>query len=1501
MSSPVKYRLLYSRVAWGVASLAWVFAQFCGTPAPAHEGPFPEGFQKTVLYSGFYLPTAVRFSPDGSKVFIIEKYGKLYAFDGLNDTTATVVKDFESQLWSHHDHGLLGLAVDPQWPTRPYVYVFYAMRGSPGGRISRIEIDPATNQMVGNEVVLVEGWCQIYPSHGVGDLQFGPDGALYASAGDGASFNNVDWGQDEPYNADNSPLGPCTCNDPPLEGGALRSQDLRTSGDPAGYNGTLIRIDPDTGEAMPDNPLIGGDPGDDRIIAYGLRNPFRFTIDPANGSIFVCDVGWNTWEEINYIPDPLATPIRNFGWPCYEGPEIMPQYYYSDLPICNNLVNEGTVTAPFYAYPHIGGASATGAAIYQGGNYPSQYVGALFLADYTDHKIRVMYPDAQGVPDPSTVEDFSLPELNPVDLQVGPGGDLFYIDISIGSLRRIEYVGGEPPVAVAEADVVSGPSPLTVQFSGLNSTNEAGGVLTYEWDFDNDGDFSDSTDPQPMYTFQTSGNYPVNLKVTNEDLLSNIDTIIISVDNGPPVAQITLPDPSYVWRVGDEVDFAGSGVDPDTGPMDPSALTWEFILNHCVSINPPDCHEHHMDTVSGVDSGSFAAIDHEYPCYIAVKLTATEPGANGLSDTVTVDLLPEIVTLTMETQPTGLNVGIFATLAPSPFVKQAIVNGSTTITAATPQIVGDTKYRFASWSDGGSAAHNISIPATDTTYTATFTANARPVLGAVGDQTVDEGSQLQFGVTAADPDLTVPVLTATNLPAGASFVDNGDGTGTFTWTPTYLQSGAYPNVNFKATDSADSQWFDVEAITITVNDYNPAPVLDPIGNKTVDENELLQFSVSASDPDGATPALSASSLPSGASFVDNGNGTGTFTWTPNFFQAGTYQDVKFTATDNGSPAKSDSRFIDITVNNVNRPPVLDPIGNKSVDENAPLQFVVSATDPDGTALAMEASNLPAGASFVDNGNGTGTFSWTPDYNAAGVYPNVTFSARDYNSPPLNDSESIAITVNDINRAPQLAVIGDQSVNEGQILQFTVSAMDPDGTTPTLSASNVPPGASFVDNGNGTGTFAWAPDYNAAGVYPNVEFGAVDTGDPPLHDSESIAITVNDVNRAPQVAVIGNQTVNEGQILQVNASATDPDGTTPSLGATNMPQGATFTDHGNGTGTFVWSTDFFDAGTYPDIAIVATDAEDANVTGQTTFMATVIDMNRKPVMNPVANVNANEGDTINFTVSGSDPDVTIPALSAADLPPGATFTDHGDGTGTFEWTVDYFASNGSPYTVQFTASDGDKSDSESCTIAVANVNRPVTLEPIGDKFVAEGESLVFGVAASDPDGDPSVFATGLPQGAQFADSGTGSYTFFWTPDYHAADGSPYAVTFTVTDGEFLQSETIEVVVTDAAAPGTIAVTRPIAGSSFARNGTKKTKIKWESSGATGNKIAIELWRNGQFVMKIKGSSNNDGVYGWDIPSKLPAGGGYVVRVLSRDNPLIYGDSGSFTILKGKDSP
>jgi len=170
-------------------------------------------------------------------------------------------------------------------------------------------------------------------------------------------------------------------------------------------------------------------------------------------------------------------------------------------------------------------------------------------------------------------------------------------------------------------------------------------------------------------------------------------------------------------------------------------------------------------------------------------------------------------------------------------------------------------------------------------------------------------------------------------------------------------------------------------------------------------------------------------------------------------------------------------------------------------------FTVSATDPDNDSLIYSASNLPPGATFDPQ---TRTFSWTPGYDQAGIYPNVHFEVSD---GEFSDSEDITITVIDIARPPVLDFIGDKLANEEELIQFTIQAIDPDDEPLAYTASNLPPGATFDSQ---TKTFAWTPGYDQAGIYANVHF---EVSDGELTDGEDIAITVKAVTvKTPEEAI-----------------------------------------------------------------------------------------------------------------------------------------------------------------------------------------------------------------------------------------------------------------------------------------------------------------------------------------------------------------------------------------------
>ena len=745
-----------------------VAASLAGLSRAADASVLPSGFQDTVTLSGMTNPTVVQFAPDG-RIFVGQKNGVIKVFASLTDTNPVTFADLSAEVDDYWDRGLLGLALDPNFPTRPYVYVLYTYDAAIGGTAPRwgdacptppgattdgcvvsarvSKLTASGNTMTGAEQVLVEGWCQQFPSHSIGTLLFGRDGALYAGAGDGASFNNVDYGQ---YGATYAGDQANACADPPApagtalspptaEGGALRSQSvLRTDG-PATLDGAIIRINPDTGLGLPDNPFAASsDPNARRIVAYGLRNPFRFTQRPGTDELWIGDVGWNTWEEIDRLTAPTGSATRDFGWPCYEGAGPQSGYQSAGLNLCSSLYNTpGSVAAPYYTYNHsacvvsytgchTGGSSITGVAFYQGGSYPAAYNGALFFADHTRNEIWAMMPGANGLPDPANIQSFVGVDAtggaagHPVDLKIGPGGDLFYVDMEDGSLHRIIYTAAnQPPTARISANPTSGAAPLTVAFDGSGSTDPEGRPLTYSWDLNGDGTFGDATTPTASYTYTSSGTYTASLRVTDDRGATNPASVTITVGNTAPVAVIDSPSATLTWQVGQTITFSGHATDAQDVTIPSSGLTWSVILHHCAT--QTNCHTHPIQTFTGVAGGSFPAPDHAYPCWLEIQLTATDSG--GLTSTASLRLDPKTVVLTFRTNPAGLkltDLAVNSTAQATPFSTTVVVGSNNSVSAPSPQTVNRSTYNFTSWSDGGAQSHTIVAPAANTTYTATY-------------------------------------------------------------------------------------------------------------------------------------------------------------------------------------------------------------------------------------------------------------------------------------------------------------------------------------------------------------------------------------------------------------------------------------------------------------------------------------------------------------------------------------------------------------------------------------------------------------------------------------------------------------------------------------------------------------------------------------------------------------------------------------------------------------
>lgn len=516
---------------------------------------------------------------------------------------------------------------------------------------------------------------------------------------------------------------------------------------------------------------------------------------------------------------------------------------------------------------------------------------------------------------------------------------------------------------------------------------------------------------------------------------------------------------------------------------------------------------------------------------------------------------------------------------------------------------------------------------------------------------------------------------------------------------------------------------------------NNPPVLASIGNKTILEGATLSFDVTASDGDGDPLTYTVNNLPSGAGFNTI---TGAFSWTPALNQSGSYS-VTFTVTDGSD---TDTETINITVTDVavNQAPILTSIGNKGVDEGDTQYIPINATDPNGDSLVYSASNLPSGAIFDDASR---MFTWSPSFDQAGVY-NVTFSVSDGND---NDSETILITVTDVNRPPILSSIGTQTIGEGSQLTFTITGSDPDDDALNYSAEGLPDGATFNST---TRFFSWIPEFQISEntrVYPvtfNVSDGVAD-------DSETVTINVTNVNRAPVLDSIGSQVLTEGEPYNLLINATDPDSNPIIYSATTLPPGSVFIPS---TSSFSWIPGSDQSGNY-DVTFTASDG---SLSDSETVTFTVNNGNEAPVLDVIGAKSIAENSPLTFVVSANDINGDSLNYSASGLPDGAVFDAEQQ---SFYWTPDY--SQAGTFTVTITVTDGVFSDFETVEITVTNSNRTPVISGIPGGSVMATTNYSFTPVASDPDGDSMTFAiVNKPNWATF-NSDTGELSGIPTED------------------------------------------------------------------------------------------------------------------------------------------
>jgi glucose/arabinose dehydrogenase len=621
---------------------------------------FPTNFSREQVGGTITNPTVMAFANDG-RIFVAEQSGKLRVIKGnilLPNSFVSLTVD------SNGERGLIGIALDPDFTTNNFIYLYYTVNVAPiHNRISRFTANGDVVVAGSEKIILELDDLSNATNHNGGALAFGNDGKLYVAIGENAT----------PANA----------------------QNLDT------YHGKLLRINKD-GSAPADNPFNtnGVSEQKKRIWSYGLRNPFTFSIQPTTGKIFLNEVGQGTWEEIN----DASIGGRNFGWPATEGATTNPLY-----------------TTPVYSYNHSTGTpigcAITGGTFFNPAttNYPSEYKGRYFFQDYCKNWIYSIDPTASS---PAATAFGSSVGGSSVSITAAPDGNLYYLSrgtAGMGALYRIKYT-----VPTLAPSIVQQPSPLTVSVGQPASfTVIASGTapLTYQWKKDNtDIQFATGATYSILETQLTdAGSYKVVVTNSAGSITSNAVALTVSaISNTKPTTKILTPEKNTLYVAGTSIRFSGQATDSEDGNLPASTFSWQIDFHH-------DTHIHDQPAISGVKESSFEIPNQgETSANVWYRLILTATDSKGLTGKDSVDIYPKKSMLTLATEPSGLQLLLDGQPVATPITIESVQGILRSIGVVSPQFVGNDDYQFASWSNGGTMEQQFATPANDATFKANF-------------------------------------------------------------------------------------------------------------------------------------------------------------------------------------------------------------------------------------------------------------------------------------------------------------------------------------------------------------------------------------------------------------------------------------------------------------------------------------------------------------------------------------------------------------------------------------------------------------------------------------------------------------------------------------------------------------------------------------------------------------------------------------------------------------
>ena len=464
------------------------------------------------------------FAPDG-RLFVAEQGGTLRV---IKDGALLQTPFLSVPVDENGERGLLGIAFDPDFTSNGFVYVYYtATAPSAHNRVSRFVAAGDVAAPESEEIIFELSPLREALNHNGGAIHFGPDGKLYVATGD--------------------------------NGRARNSKGFDT------LHGKILRINPD-GSIPADNPFVATTTGTARAIwAIGLRNPFTFSFQPGTTRMFINDVGQKEAEEIN---EGIAG--SNYGWPETEGYTADPRF-----------------RSPIFAYAHgetsTTGCAITGSAFYNpvDAQFPQQYVGDYFFADFCMGWIRALDPTS------GTVADFASGSDHLVDLTIGDDGALYYLTRGhpTGRVFRIAYTGSEAPTISTQ------PTSQTVSVGASAAFEVAASgspPLSFQWQRDG-VDIPGAT--SAIYTLAaaevTDDGARFRALVTNNagNATSN-EAVLTVTTNRAPTATITSPATGTFYSGAETISYSGTGTDPDEGALDGSHFVWRIDFHHADHTHP---------------------------------------------------------------------------------------------------------------------------------------------------------------------------------------------------------------------------------------------------------------------------------------------------------------------------------------------------------------------------------------------------------------------------------------------------------------------------------------------------------------------------------------------------------------------------------------------------------------------------------------------------------------------------------------------------------------------------------------------------------------------------------------------------------------------------------------------------------------------------------------------------------------------------------------------------